>query len=221
MEGLKVTDSSTASFLIYTLLSEPLYLLWIFPFLKLDSSWASATLYESVSSSRFFVRHCSTYLGLTAGILYLLHCLSLYTQLVFFLLNTTKNEAWNYTEMIRPFPRFFVFCWFFSKSTFTKNSFAGIRSECQTVWIQIRTGVSYSSNKTYVMGTQKKRFNSRDSSFEHSKHMFKLMDKGKNDNFTLILLWMIKYKSNLSPLWKLRSVQAFDWSNHSLLSRIP
>ena len=104
-------------------LTEPLYLLWIFPFLKLDSSWASATLYVSVSSSRFFVRHCSTYLGLTAGILYLLHCLSLYTQLVFFLLNTTKNEAWNYTKMIRPFPCFFVVRWFFSKSTVTKNSF--------------------------------------------------------------------------------------------------
>ena len=31
--------------------------------------------------------------------------------------------------------------------------------------------ISYSSIKTYVVGTQKK-----DSSFEHPKHMFKLMD---------------------------------------------
>ena len=35
---------------------------------------------------------------------------------------------------------FFVVCWFFSKSTFSKILW-GISSECQTVWIQIRPDV--------------------------------------------------------------------------------
>ena len=38
---------------------------------------------------------------------------------------------------------------------------------------------SYFSTKSYVVGTR------WDSSFEHPKHMFKLMDKKKNRNFTL------------------------------------
>ena len=69
------------------------HLLCIFPFWKLDSSCTSTTLNESVSRSLFLVRHWSTYFGLTAEMLYLLHCFSLYTQLVFFLLKTTKNDA--------------------------------------------------------------------------------------------------------------------------------
>ena len=45
--------------------------------------------------------------------------------------------------------------------------------------ISVRTGklFSYFSTKTYVVGTQKNRLNFKGSSFENTKHMFKLMGK--------------------------------------------
>ena len=39
------------------------------------------------------------------------------------------------------FSCFIVVCLFFSKSTFSKNSFKNIPSECRTEWIQIRPDI--------------------------------------------------------------------------------
>ena len=47
------------------------------------------------------------------------------------------------------------------------------------LWIRVCNEklFSYFSSKTYVVGTQKNRLTAQDGSFEHPKHMFKLIDK--------------------------------------------
>ena len=46
----------------------------------------------------------------------------------------------------------FILLFVFSKSTFLKKNLSGIRSECQTVWIQIRLDVS---RREAVLGVTK------------------------------------------------------------------
>ena len=98
---------------------------------------------------------------------------------------------------------FFVVCWFFLDQPFWKI-ISGIQSECQTVWIQIRPDilsgliwiktVCKGYEQTTLVGKELTGpmswtgsifyhfdiwvfISQRDSSFEHPKHMFKLMGK--------------------------------------------
>ena len=83
-----------------------------------------------------------------------LNCFDCIASSIHKVLKKMKNLAKNKTYFLRivvfacltlcPLGNFFclfVVCWFFSRSTFMKNSFKN-HSECQTVWIQIRPDVA-------------------------------------------------------------------------------